>query len=139
MDSILAITVSYLDDRLYDPKQSDSSDVFQVQTSPVQICISMCVTILLPKICVYLCFRESILTGSVTHKDVCFTHTKETCTNIKLMHFSNLIIYILPLNKFAANNRIDFDRDFDVNFCHSFYPMTSFDQRHASYNKYYDK
>jgi len=28
MDSILARTVSYLDDRLYDPKQSDGSGVF---------------------------------------------------------------------------------------------------------------
>ena len=30
------------------------------------------------------------------------------------MHFSYLIRYILPLNKFAANNMNDFD-DFDVN------------------------
>ena len=45
------------------------------------------------------------------------------------MHFSNFISYILPLNKFAANNRNNFDRYFDVNFWDSFYPITSFDYK----------
>jgi len=54
---------------------------------------------------------------------------KKKCNNIKLMHFSNLISYILPLNKFAANNRNNFDRYFDVNFWDSFYPITSFDYK----------